>query len=182
MATTDLSKYDNSWYHAGRGVIIRSVWFIVNALFFINPLNPFSKLKVWLLRCFGARIGRGVVIKPGVNIKYPWHLAVGDYTWIGENVWIDSLCEVTIGAHCCLSQGAVIITGNHDYSSPVFNLMVKPVVLENGVWIGAGACLTPGVICYSHAVLSVGSVASSNLEAYSIYRGNPAVKVRQRKL
>jgi len=182
MKSTDLSKYDNSWYYPGKGVVVRTLWFVINVLFFINPLQPFSGLKVFLLRLFGTAVGRGVVIKPGVNIKYPWHLTIGENTWLGENVWIDSLCAVTIGKNCCLSQGAVIITGNHDYKSITFDLKVSPVVLEEGVWLGAGSMITPGVTCYSHSVLSAGSVASSDLEPYFIYRGNPAAKTRPRKL
>ena len=83
---TDLSKYDNSWYSTGAGKFKMVLWYFVNILFFMNPLNPISSLKVLLLRLFGAKIGRGVVIKPSVNIKYPWLLEIGDNSWIGERV------------------------------------------------------------------------------------------------
>lgn len=177
---TNLSRYDNSWYCPGKGFITLILWYVVNALFLINPLNPFSDIKVLLLRAFGAKIGEGVVIKPGVNIKYPWNLSVGNYSWIGENVWVDSLSKVTIGNNCCLSQGAILLCGNHDYTLATFDLKVGEIVLEDGVWIGAKSIVTPGVRCFSHSVLSVSSVASNNLEAYTIYRGNPAIKVKQR--
>ena len=180
MAVTDLSKYNNSWFTTGAGSIKKALWFITNALFFINPLNPFSGIKVSLLRMFGARIGKGVVIKPGVNIKFPWKLNIGDYSWIGEKVWIDNLDTVTIGSNCCLSQGALILIGNHNYKVNTFDLMVEPVVLEDGVWLGAGSIVTGGVTCRSHSVLAVNSVASSDLNAYSVYRGNPALKVKER--
>lgn len=179
---TDLSKYDNRGYNPGRGFLYRSLWFFINALFFINPFNPSSFIKIILLRLFGAKIGSSVVIKPGVNIKYPWNLSIGDYTWIGERVWIDSLDRVRIGKHCCLSQGAALICGNHDYTSQHFDLRTAPIVLEDGVWIGSHAIVTLGVMCCSHSVLSVHSVASSNLDSYSVYRGNPAAKVRLRHL
>ena len=110
---TDLSHYDNSWYNQGKGGFIRIVWYFINVLFFINPLNPFSCIKVRLLRLFGAKIGKGVVIKPKVNIKYPWRLEVGNYTWIGENAWIDNLANVKIGNNVCISQGAMLLCGNH---------------------------------------------------------------------
>lgn len=179
---TDLSLYDNSWYSPGRGVVVRGLWFVVNALFFINPLNPVSGLKVFLLKLFGAKIGKGVVIKPGVNIKYPWNLEIGAYTWVGEKVWMDSLGLTKIGQNCCLSQGAMLLNGNHDFSKQTFDLRVDPIVLEDGVWIGARSLVAPGVTCHSHSVLAVMSVASDDLQAYGIYRGNPAVKVRDRQI
>lgn len=180
MRQTDLSKYNNAWFNEGAGRFKRAFWFFVNALFFINPLNPLSGLKVRMLRLFGARIGKGVVVKPAVNIKYPWNLEVGDYSWIGEKVWIDNLDKVKIGKNCCLSQGATLLIGNHDYKSETFDLMVAPITLEDGVWIGAEAMVIGGVTCESHSVLSVKSVASVNMKSYSVYRGNPAVKVKDR--
>lgn len=135
-----------------------------------------------ILRLFGARIGKGVVIKPHVQVKYPWKLEVGDHAWIGEHVWIDDLDEVTIGAHACISQGALLLSGNHDYSKSSFDLVVKPIRIEDGAWIGAKSVVTQGVTVGSHAVLTVGSVASSDLEAWGIYRGSPAVKVKERSI
>jgi putative colanic acid biosynthesis acetyltransferase WcaF len=181
-ASTDLSKYDNSWYSPKVGLIKRILWFIVNAVFFINPLNGSSSLKAFFLRMFGAKVGRGVMIKPAVNIKYPWLLEVGDFSWIGEHVWIDNLVRVSIGKNCCLSQGAMLLTGNHNYSKTTFDLMVGEIILEDGVWIGAKGLVCPGVTCRSHAVLGAYSVASSELEPYKIYRGNPAEVVKERMI
>lgn len=178
-AKTDLSRFNNKWYRPGPPAL-RAAWYLVNALFFLNPLFPFSAIKCAILRIFGAKIGRGVVIKPGVNIKYPWCLEIGAYSWIGENVWIDNLDQVTIGPNCCISQGAMLLCGNHDYTSVGFDLTVGCITLEDGVWIGAKALVGPGVTCKSHAVLSVMSVATHNLDAYGIYRGNPAQRVRER--
>lgn len=158
------------------------MWYGVNSLFFINSLNGSSKLKKVLLRMYGAKIGKGVVLKPGINIKYPWNLTIGDNSWIGERVWIDCLDNVTIGANCCLSQGAVLLSGNHDYSKTTFDLMIAPIIIEDGVWIGAESIVTGGTVCGSHSVLCVKSVASKNLEAYSIYRGNPAEKIKEREI
>jgi putative colanic acid biosynthesis acetyltransferase WcaF len=176
---TDLSKFNNDWYHPGAGAVVRLAWYVTNALFFASCL-PFSRLKIALLRLFGARVGHGVVIKPRVNIKYPWLLEVGNHVWIGEGAWIDNLAKVSIGNHVCISQGAMLLTGNHNYKRESFDLLTGPIVLEDGVWIGAQSVVCPGVICRSHAVLSVGSAATKELDAYSVYQGNPAVKVRER--
>jgi putative colanic acid biosynthesis acetyltransferase WcaF len=107
---------------------------------------------------------------------------MGNHVWIGENSWIDNLAKVEIGDHACVSQGAMLCTGNHNYLSPGFELIAKPIVLENAVWIGAKAVVCPGVTAFSHAMLTVGSVATSNMEPYSVYQGNPAQLKRKRVL
>lgn len=177
---TDLSTYDNSWYKPG-GAVRRYAWFVLGRLFIHTYLPLPVGFKRLVLRLFGAKIGTNVMIKPKVNIKYPWFLAVGENTWIGENVWIDNLAQVSIGANCCLSQGALLLTGNHNYKSTRFDLKTSPITLEDGVWIGARAVVGPGVTCGSHAVLSVNSVASKDLAPYLIYGGNPALCIRKRE-
>lgn len=175
-----LDLYNNSSYNTGAGILKRLIWFVVNALFFQNPLNLSSGLKVLLLRVFGAKVGKGVNIKPSVNIKYPWLLEIGNHVWIGECVWIDNLVKIMIGNHVCLSQGAMLLTGSHDYKSPKFELMAKEIVLEDGVWIGAKSIVCPGIVCKTHSVLSVNSVATQQLDGYGIYQGNPAIWKRKR--
>jgi len=131
---------------------------------------------------FGAKIGANVVIKPSVNIKYPWKLTIGANSWIGENVWIDNLELVTIGENCCISQGALLLCGNHNFSTSTFDLIAKPIVLENGVWIGAKSIVSGGVTCFSHSILSIQSATSKDLKSFYIYRGNPAVEIKERKI
>jgi putative colanic acid biosynthesis acetyltransferase WcaF len=137
-------------------------------------------LKIFWLRSFGARIGTGVVIKPQVNIKYPWKLVIGDNSRIEEKVWIDNLAYVFIGNNVCISKGAFLLTGKHNYSAREFDLMILNIRLEDGVWIGAKSIVCPGVTCKTHSVLGVLSVATSDLQAYTIYEGNPAVSVKTR--
>jgi putative colanic acid biosynthesis acetyltransferase WcaF len=181
MNTVDLSTFDNRWYQPG-GALKRLVWLLVNAWIFKSDLPYPSGLKCALLRLFGAKIGGGVVIKPDVNIKYPWFLDIGDFTWIGEGAWIDNLAPITIGCHACVSQGAYLLTGNHDYTSPAFDLVIKPIVIEDGAWIGAKAVVTPGTTVGSHAIVTVGSVIGGKAEPYMIHRGNPAQPIRQRTI
>ena len=182
MVKTDLSKYDNSWFKPGGSSLKRLLWYFTNQIFFTNGIFPVSGIKVALLRIFGAKIGRGVNIKPNVNIKYPWNLSIGDFTWIGENVWIDNLTNVHIGSNVCISQGALLLTGNHNYKKSTFDLMVEEIYLEDGVWIGAKSVVCPGVSCRAHSILTVGSVATEDLDAFGIYQGNPAKKVKDRKM
>jgi putative colanic acid biosynthesis acetyltransferase WcaF len=182
MKSVQLAKYNNSWYSPGAGTIKQVLWYFVNALFIRNYLMPVSGVKVALLKMFGAKIGTAVTIKPGVNIKYPWLLTIGSNTWIGENVWIDNLCEVHIGSNVCLSQGAMLLPGNHDFKREAFDLIVKEINVEDGAWVGAKSVVCPGVTCGTHSVLTVGSIASSNLEPYGIYKGNPIVKLKDRNI
>jgi len=180
MNKTDLSKFNNSWYKPGGNVLKRTLWYFVNVLFFLNPWNPISSLKVFLLRLFGAKIGKGVIIKPSVNIKYPWRLSVGNNVWIGEKVWIDNLANVKIEDNVSISQGAMLLCGNHNYKKTTFDLITGKIKLEEGVWIGAFSIVTPNVTCKSHSILAVNSVATKDLEAYIIYQGNPAIEIRKR--
>src|ERR1035438_902577 len=87
----DLSIFDNRWYNPGRPAIVRVLWFFCGLPILRSSLIPSSALRRCLLRLFGAAIGCAVVIKPGVRVKYPWLLSVGDNSWIGEDVWIDNL-------------------------------------------------------------------------------------------
>ena len=177
---TNLSLYQNPQYNPGGTAVKRLLWHYTNLLFFRSGLFPVYSLKRSILRIFGAKVGRHVTIKPYVNIKYPWNLTIRDQVWIGENVWLDSLEMITIGANCCISQGATILTGSHNYKKNAFDLITGPVTLEDGTWVGAGTIINQGITIASHAVLTSGSVATKDLEPYAIYQGNPAVKIRQR--
>lgn len=181
MKKSNLRIYDNSWYKPGNKFKI-ILWYFFNIIFIYNPINPFNLFRIYILKLFGAKIGKRVFIKPYVSIKYPWLLEMGDDVWLGEKVWIDNLGKVTIGDNVCISQGAMLLCGNHNNKKSSFDLIIGEIVLEEGTWVGAKSIVCPGVILYSHSILAVGSVANKNLEAYGIYQGNPAVKIRERKV
>lgn len=164
----------------GASRLKRVLWYFCNILFFKNSINVSSALKVFLLKIFGAKIGDGVVIKPGVNIKFPWKLSIGSYSWLGENTWIDNLSEVEIGNSVTISQGALLLTGSHDHTKVSFDFISNPIILEDGTWIGANAVVFGGVTAKSHSILGIASVAEKDLEPYIIYKGNPAVPVIER--
>jgi putative colanic acid biosynthesis acetyltransferase WcaF len=178
---TDLSKFNTGNYAAGPRWKI-GLWFLVNYYIFNSAFPWPYKLKHALLRFFGAKVGTGLVIKTKVRIKYPWRLEIGDHCWIGESVWIDNLDTVTLGNHVCLSQGAMLLTGNHDYKKSDFPYRLGGIIIEDGVWIGAQSVVCPGIVCKSHAVLTVKSVAAKDLDAWSVYAGNPAIPVRKREI
>ena len=181
MKSVDLKTYDNSQFKPGN-ILKRGLWYCFNAAF-INCMIPYpSGFKCWILRRFGARIGKRVLIKPRVSIKYPWFLDIGSDVWIGEGVWIDNLDTVRIASDVCISQGAMLLCGNHDYTKVSFDLVTRPIVLEEGVWVGAKAVICPGVTCHSHSILGVGGIANKDLEPYGIYLGNPAKMIRSREI
>ena len=182
MSKPDLSAYDNSDFNPGKGFLFRTIWFYLNSWILKSYLFPVSSLKIFVLRLFGAKIGRGVVIKPNVNIKYPWNLSIGDYTWIGEGVWIDNLTQVTIERNCCISQNALLFCGNHNFKKVTFDLMTQKVELKEGSWVGANATVCPGVVLFENAILTAGSVATSSLDENGIYQGNPAQKIKERTI
>ena len=103
-------------------------WMLVNAIVFLNPLVSAYSFKAWVLRLFGAEIGEGVVIKPSVNIKYPWFLKIGEYSWIGERAWLDSSSPLIIGRHAVISQGSYLCCGTHDWQDPGMGSVQAPIV------------------------------------------------------
>lgn len=176
----NLSEFCGNNFDKGASSVKIVLWYFVN-VFFVRPAwIPFMKFKIIILKLFGAKIGKDLCIKPCVNVKSPWYLVIGDNVWLGEKVWIDNLDRVIIGDNVCISQGAMLLTGNHDYSLHNMPYRNASIHLEDGVWIGAQAIVAPGVIAYSHSLLTVGSIATKNLEPFSIYQGNPALFIRKR--
>ncbi|PWS31705.1 WcaF family extracellular polysaccharide biosynthesis acetyltransferase [Pedobacter paludis] len=182
MEKTQLNKaFNTGTFQIGASTLKQFLWYCTSVFFFKSGLIPFSNILVFALRLFGSKIGKEVRIKPGIHIKYPWKLTIDDYSWLAD-CYIENLDWVKIGKNCCISQQAMLMTGNHDYGKKNFDLMVKPITLEDGVWIGASSKVCPGITLYTHSVLSLGSVATKNLEAYGIYQGNPAQFIKERKI
>jgi putative colanic acid biosynthesis acetyltransferase WcaF len=174
-----LDRFGNVDFSRGRPALVEALWLIAQGLFVASWL-PGSALRATLLRLFGARIGSGVRLKPGLRVKFPWRLCLGDHVWLGENVWLDNLAEIRIGDHCCVSQGAYLCTGSHDWASQGFNLVTRAIRLEDQAWICARAVVGPGVTVGQGAVLSLGSVATGDLAPWQVHQGIPARPVRLR--
>ena len=160
----------------------RAVWLVVNAIVFLNPFLPSYKLKVKILRAFGAEIGEGVIIKPSVHIKYPWLLKIGDHSWIGERAWLDCTAQLTIGRHVVISQGAFLCCGTHDWEDPGMGSVIAPIVVEDGAWIAAFARVAGNVTIGQEAMIAMGAVVFSDCEPRGTYRGNPAQRVGRRRI
>ena len=178
----DLSQPDNSAFDKGRSVLAIGLWHFAGSPLVRSNILPFSGLKCAILRLFGAKIGRGVYAKPGLRVKFPWYLTVGDHCWLGEDAWIDNLAPVTIGSHVCVSQDAYLCTGNHDWTAPNMKLFRRSIVLEDGSWVGARATVCPGVTLREGAIAAAGSVVMKDVPAYQIWAGNPAAFSKYRIL
>ena len=164
----------------GRPFLIEAVWYLLKCALFLSPLPVPSAFKAAILRMFGARVGRGVVIKPRVNIHFPWKLAVGDFTWIGEEANILNFEFVTIGRQCCISQRAFLCTGNHDYRDAAMPYRNEPITVEDGAWIGAQVFVAPGVTIGIDAVITAGSIVLTDQAPRMVCRGNPCAPVKDR--
>ena len=180
--SVNLSSYSSANFDRGAGRLRELLWLIVSLLLFrLCPLS-LSNLKVLVLRAFGADIGGGVIIKPQVKITFPWKLKIGNHVWLGEECWLLNLDQITIGNHVCISQRAFLCTGSHNPEQTRFDLITKPIILQDGCWIAAGAWIGQGVTVEKDSILAAGSVATRNLEAGGIYRGNPAILIKKRTI
>ncbi|MBE9199426.1 MULTISPECIES: WcaF family extracellular polysaccharide biosynthesis acetyltransferase [unclassified Nodularia (in: cyanobacteria)] len=177
-----LDKYTLGSYTPGAPYWKQLLWYFLGSPLVESSWLPISSVKVGTLRIFGASIGQGVRIKPGVRVKFPWRLSLGDYVWIGEDTWIDNLADVTIESHVCLSQGVYLCTGNHNWSDPNFELKIAPIYLQESSWIAAKSVIGPGVTVGRGAVLTLGGVAAKSLASMTIYAGNPAQPIKERKI
>lgn len=169
-----LDRFDpGSGLDRGRSRPMESVWYLCKCIFFLSAWPWPSSFKCRLLRIFGATIGTGVVLKPRINIHFPWKLMIGSHSWIGEEAFILNFESVEIGNHCCISQRAFLCTGNHDFRDPAFSYRNRPIVIRDGAWVGASSFVGPGTTVGIESIVTAGSVVTSNLPDKMICSGNP---------
>lgn len=178
----DLSRPDNRELVRGAPLWVEALWYFLALPLLRSHLITSSWFRCRLLRLFGAKIGKGVYVKPGLRVKFPWYLEIGEHSWLGEDLWIDNLAYVKIEEHCCLSQGAYLCTGNHDWSSLTMRLTRRNITCKRGSWVGAKAIIGPGVVVGAGAVISTGAVATKSVPDMEVHAGNPAQFVRYRQL
>lgn len=177
----DLSR--NVAPHSAGSKVRRLVWECVHALFF--RLTPRWMLNGWrcrVMRAFGAKIGRAVVLRNTVVCWKPDNLAIGDQSWIDGEVNLYSVDKITIGSNCVVSAGAFLCTASHDIRKEDFPLVTAPIVLEDGAWVAARAIVLPGVTLHEGCVVGAGAVVSKDVPAWTIVAGNPAREVGRRNI
>lgn len=177
----DLAAYRTPpGWSPGRPLLVQLLWFSLGAPLLAARSLPGSAWRVGLLRLFGAQIGAGCRIKPGLRVKFPWRLRVGDHCWLGEAAWIDNLAPVELGDRVCLSQGVYLCTGNHDFRTASFDLRLAGITVGSDAWIAARAVLAPGTCIGRGAVVGLAAVVAGAVPAGALMRGNPAAIVGQR--
>jgi putative colanic acid biosynthesis acetyltransferase WcaF len=164
-----LADFKGTGYDKGRPYIVQAAWFAMQNLVFSKWWLP-QALRPILLRLFGAEVGNNVFIRHRVRVLWPWKLMIGDNCWIGEDAWILNLEPVHIGHDVCVSQGAFLCTGSHDMASPTFEYDNAPIMIGDGVWLGAQAMVLRGVTIGSGSVIAARACIRSNVSAGSVLR------------
>jgi putative colanic acid biosynthesis acetyltransferase WcaF len=176
----DLSTFRLPKGFRGRPAWFVQFWWIVQALLFNPSPQVFYGWRRGLLRLFGARIGKGVIIRPSVKVTYPWKLSIGDWSWIGDDVTLYTLADVVIGESAVVSQHCYLCTGSHDYNRPSFDIYALPINIESQAWLATHVFVGPGVTVGTRAVIGACSVTFKDVPADMICIGNPLKVVRRR--
>lgn len=164
----------------GKNAIYVQLWWITDALLFRSSPQMLYGWRCWLLRIFGAKIGKGVIIRPSVRITYPWKVSIGDFSWIGDHAELYSLGEIHIGAHVVVSQKSYICTGSHNYKTEGFDIFSNPIFIEDKAWLATDVFVGPGVTIGCGAVIGARSTVLKDVEGGFVYAGNPLKKIKRR--
>ena len=162
--------------------VLRLCWSVIYIFLFRFSPKPMHRWRAFLLRCFGARIGKGVHVYPGVKIWAPWNLELDDHCGIANGVNLYSQGKIKIGFRTVVSQGAHLVTGTHDYTVPGFPLLTKPIVVKDHVWIATEAFIHPGVTIGEGAVIGARSVVSKNMPDWMVCTGHPCLPLKPREM
>ena len=164
-----------------RNRLQRLNWNICWLFFYRTSPRPLHSWRSFLLRLFGATMGANCHFYPRSRVWAPWNLICADQVTAGDGVEIYNPAPVRLGSHAILSQDAYICGATHDYDDPGFPLIAYAMEIGEYAWVCARASVAPGVNLGAGAVLGLGSVATRNLDAWTVYAGVPAVRVKERR-
>jgi putative colanic acid biosynthesis acetyltransferase WcaF len=176
----DLSVYRNrlGW----RNQLGRVIWQTVWALMYWPSPRPMHGWRRFLLRCFGAKVGRGAHPYPAAKIWAPWNLEMGDHSSIADGAECYSVDKIVLGASSIVSQGAYLCTATHDYQDRAFPLVTAPITIGPGAWVAAQAFVGPGVVVGEEAIVGARACVFKDVEPGTIVGGNPARFIKRRDL
>lgn len=175
LSLVDLSTYDASKFDRGKPAWVVMLWWLVQGVLFPLSLHNFNRFRCSLLRLFGAKIGKSVVIRPTARFTYPWKVEIGDYSWIGDDVVFYSVDCIVIGSHSVISQKSYLCTGSHDINKQSFDLITKPIKIGNGVWIATDCFVAAGVKIGSNSVIGARSSVMKNIASRKVAWGTPCI-------
>jgi putative colanic acid biosynthesis acetyltransferase WcaF len=178
--TQNLNLYKTPKNFRGKSKIIVQLWWVVYALFFKPSPQFLYGFRRFLLRLFGAKTGKKVIIRPSAQITYPWKVTIGDYSWIGDDVVLYSLGEIEIGENVVISQKSYICTGSHDYLQIDFPIFAKKITIEDEVWLATDVFIAPGITIGKATVVGARSSVYNSLPENRICIGSPAEIIKKR--
>ncbi len=176
----DLSKFSLPAGFRGRSGWQVQAWWVVQAVAFGCSPQFMYGWRRFVARCFGAKIGKNVLLRPSVKMTYPWKVTIGDHSWIGDEVVLYSLGEIEIGANAVVSQRSYICAASHDFTKPTFDIYAKKVTIEDEAWIATDVFVAPGVTIGQGTVVGARSSVFSDLPAGMVCVGSPARPVKLR--
>jgi len=180
MTYQKLDKFEMPGGFRGRGAITVQLWWIVQStLFGCSPQFAY-KWRNFLLRLFGANIGKNVIVRPSVRTTYPWRLTIGDNSWVGDHVDLYTLGKISIGRNTVVSQRSYLCTGSHEYQSERFDIYADAIVIEDEAWLATDVFIAPGVTIGKGTVIGARSSVFKNMPQGMICTGNPAKPVKER--
>lgn len=166
----------------GKNAVIVQLWWLIQAtLFRLSPQFLYGWRR-FLLRLFGANIGKGVIIRPTAEITYPWKVIIGNHSWIGDDVTLYSLGQIEIGMNTVVSQKCYLCTGSHDYSKSNFPIYAKKITIKDSCWIATDVYIAPGVTIGNGSVVGARSSVFKSLDPNKVYVGSPAKFIKNRKV
>ncbi len=160
----------------------RILWGVVAGLLFRYSPKPLHSWRAFLLRLFGAKVGRGVHVYPGVSIWAPWNLELGDECGIADGAKLYSQGKISIGRRAVISQGTHLCAGTHDYTQTGFPLVTKPIQVGDHAWIAAESFIHPGITIGVGCVVGARSVVTKDMPEWMVCAGHPCKPIIDRKL
>ena len=161
------------------GWYVQVWWLVQSTLFACSPQFMYGWRR-FIARCFGAKIGRNVLLRPSVKITYPWRVKIGDYSWVGDDVVLYSLDDIEIGANVVVSQRSYICAASHDYSRPTFDMIAKRITICDEAWLATDVFVAPGVTIGRGAVIGARSSVFGDMPQQMVCVGTPAKPIRTR--
>lgn len=176
----NLNKYATPSDFRGKSKITVQLWWICYAILFRPSPQVLYSWRRFLLKLFGAKIGKNVIIRPTAQITYPWKVSIGDYSWIGDEVVLYSLGDIEIGSNSVISQRSYICTGTHDYTSDDFRIYSEKITIGNKCWLATDVYVAPGVTINNNTVVGARSSVFKDLPEGKICLGSPAKPIKNR--